>query len=700
MTSEKAFSTGLTYTKSPKVSKRTTFQDELQEAISARKTKWKEAALNKYSDAEDDFEDSDDDDFLKKLLASRKEQKSKEKKNSTFFPLSDDESEKPKKVSFLKSDRKIHATANDDTDERDLKTMLNINAESGKSLVNGLRFSSTVQKPEAKSKREDEDKMQPTPKPRPRSTPSPDDRNFSPASNEHPKPMPCQRSLLRSSNEEEDERASSSRPSSLFSRSLSTTEINRRSPFSERTYSKSPSPERSGSTSPTAKPRARLERAASSFFAERLTYSLENRSKESSPTRDQEYLFSGADVKKTPSLMDLMTATGNENPAVLDQRQLLTDYSPDVKKSCTPTELLMAARNENLGQMKKSVEGHSNENYTFPGSQNLTQRHNQIINQMIKDATVNNTFTYKNMVEEKNMKNQEISSRTEKSTKKRPPSSLTETFKKSTTRSPRPNSAQSRYMGTLKILDTKLPHDTVSNLETADAIRISIYQDWLQKKKHVLEEQQKEIQLKEQTEKEKKMEEEINKKEEATASFKAWKLTKKKTLIEAQEKKTEEEMKKERTAREKEEKKEIAKMAFEKWKEGKDQYLQNEFKKKKQAELEQKRKKEEEKLDKKKESAAAFKSCIIKNVMYFRYVINMTHNNNASTLVRLYKSQFLVVSQINQDRVPPSDRGGDDKRMVENKELRWQLRLNATYPPGLNEGISFMPVLKQRANVV
>uniref|UniRef100_A0A673C9K8 Microtubule-associated protein 9 n=1 Tax=Sphaeramia orbicularis TaxID=375764 RepID=A0A673C9K8_9TELE len=97
----------LAYTKSPKTSKRTTFQDELEAAVSARASKTK-AGQYSYSD---DFNE-DEDDFLNDLLKSRKKRvdtyktgRSKAKVNN--FDLSEDEGTpaRTKRVSFLKTQR-------------------------------------------------------------------------------------------------------------------------------------------------------------------------------------------------------------------------------------------------------------------------------------------------------------------------------------------------------------------------------------------------------------------------------------------------------------------------------------------------------------------------------------------------------------------------------------------------------------------
>ncbi|XP_038128757.1 microtubule-associated protein 9 [Cyprinodon tularosa] len=98
----------LAYTKSPKISKRTTFQDELQAAVSSRESKAKAQQHLSYYDDWDD----EGDDFLNNLLKSRKKKidafkAGRSKATFNTFELSDEEGKqsKPKKVSFLKSQR-------------------------------------------------------------------------------------------------------------------------------------------------------------------------------------------------------------------------------------------------------------------------------------------------------------------------------------------------------------------------------------------------------------------------------------------------------------------------------------------------------------------------------------------------------------------------------------------------------------------
>ncbi|XP_026214746.1 microtubule-associated protein 9 [Anabas testudineus] len=106
----------LAYTKSPKTSKRTSFQDELQAAVSARASKTK---TDRYSYS-DDFNE-DEDDLFNELLKSRKKRTEAFKAGKTKgrinnFELSDDENTqgRTKRVSFLKSQR-IRSPSGDTT---------------------------------------------------------------------------------------------------------------------------------------------------------------------------------------------------------------------------------------------------------------------------------------------------------------------------------------------------------------------------------------------------------------------------------------------------------------------------------------------------------------------------------------------------------------------------------------------------------
>ncbi|XP_060256902.1 microtubule-associated protein 9 isoform X14 [Ovis aries] len=93
--SDEVFSTTLAYTKSPKVTKRTTFQDELIKAITAR------SARQRSSEYSDDF-DSDETVSLGDFSDTSVDENSVKKKMNNFH-ISDDEENNSPKLSFLKT---------------------------------------------------------------------------------------------------------------------------------------------------------------------------------------------------------------------------------------------------------------------------------------------------------------------------------------------------------------------------------------------------------------------------------------------------------------------------------------------------------------------------------------------------------------------------------------------------------------------
>ncbi|XP_038648209.1 microtubule-associated protein 9 isoform X2 [Scyliorhinus canicula] len=193
-----------------------------------------------------------------------------------------------------------------------------------------------------------------------------------------------------------------------------------------------------------------------------------------------------------------------------------------------------------------------------------------------------------------------------KSFSKRPLRSLMQTLDRpSVGKSPRPRTTESRYLGTLKVLDTKSSRSATFNLETADTIRASIYQVWVEKKKQICHEEQKKQKLKVQQENERREQEKSESKKEAMASFEAWKAKKKGVLKETYRKKKEEERKKHEAEEDNKQQKAVAKKAFEKWKEEKDICLTEMLKKQEEIEKEKKKKEKEQVTEKKKENVAA-----------------------------------------------------------------------------------------------
>ncbi|XP_042326335.1 microtubule-associated protein 9 isoform X2 [Sceloporus undulatus] len=169
-----------------------------------------------------------------------------------------------------------------------------------------------------------------------------------------------------------------------------------------------------------------------------------------------------------------------------------------------------------------------------------------------------------------------------------------------------PISTSSQYLGTLKFLDNKHLQKYSAELDKADSLRAAVYQDWVEKKRIFLLELQRIKRNKAENLREKSEKKEAAKREEALASFKAWKAMKEKEAKKLAEKKKLEEAKKRKEAELNEKKKEEAqKAAFEKWKEKKAEYLKQQLEREKRVERLKKKKEEKIIAEKKKDSRSA-----------------------------------------------------------------------------------------------
>ncbi|NXG79767.1 MAP9 protein, partial [Baryphthengus martii] len=116
----------------------------------------------------------------------------------------------------------------------------------------------------------------------------------------------------------------------------------------------------------------------------------------------------------------------------------------------------------------------------------------------------------------------------------------------------------SQYLGTLKVLEDERGQRNSKGFEKADSLRAAVFQNWLEKKRAVLlelkrAEKKKAENLRTDTEKK-----EAVKREEAIASFEAWKKKKGREAKKLSEKKKLEELKKQEAAEQSEEKTEAA----------------------------------------------------------------------------------------------------------------------------------------------
>ncbi|XP_039219009.1 microtubule-associated protein 9 isoform X2 [Crotalus tigris] len=171
--------------------------------------------------------------------------------------------------------------------------------------------------------------------------------------------------------------------------------------------------------------------------------------------------------------------------------------------------------------------------------------------------------------------------------------SLSTTYLKKTGKySPVTRSTSAQYLGTLKFLDNKHLQKYSADLDKADSLRAAVYQDWLEKKRIFLLELQRIKRNKAENLQEKNEKKEAAKREEALASFEAWKAMKEKEEEKLAEKKKLEAAKKKKEAELNEKKKEEAQKAFEKWKKKKAAYLKQQIQKEKR--VERLKKKEQE----------------------------------------------------------------------------------------------------------
>uniref|UniRef100_A0A8C4PWP2 Microtubule-associated protein 9 n=1 Tax=Eptatretus burgeri TaxID=7764 RepID=A0A8C4PWP2_EPTBU len=139
----------------------------------------------------------------------------------------------------------------------------------------------------------------------------------------------------------------------------------------------------------------------------------------------------------------------------------------------------------------------------------------------------------------------------------------------------RPVSAQSRYLGCLRILDSPRGPENPSDLTNGDTIRAAFYQEWLHKKRAVFQTQAKEKWQQEKLNMEEKKQVEQEKKLEADLSFSAWKKNKKVYLQEQVHRRKEEEREECEAQRKKSENKDAARETFQAWKGEKDRRLKN-----------------------------------------------------------------------------------------------------------------------------
>nr|XP_060634783.1 microtubule-associated protein 9 isoform X3 [Anolis sagrei ordinatus] len=292
--------------------------------------------------------------------------------------------------------------------------------------------------------------------------------------------------------------------------------------------------------------------------------------------------------------------TGNSS----DQKLLESD-----RKSPSVLELMMTTAYEKTKKLQKSVEDDFEQKLETLEHSAIKDRSREITKddkyeQKIDLSTLKAALELsEDSVKERN----EFKERVSQKVKSRVSRSLSSAHLKKTGKPPHiPTSTSSQYLGTLKFLDNKHLRKYSAELDKADSLRAAVYQDWLEKKRVFLVELQRIKRNKAENLREKNEKKEAAKKEEALASFEAWKAMKEREAKKLAEKKRLEEAKKQKEAELNEKKKEEAqKAAFEKWKEKKAEYSKQQLKKERRIERLKKKKEEEIVAEKKKDSRSA-----------------------------------------------------------------------------------------------
>ncbi|XP_069833968.1 microtubule-associated protein 9 isoform X1 [Dendropsophus ebraccatus] len=540
--------TFLAYTKSPKITKRTSFQDELKKAVSARVSRQQAVEEAEYSDYSEEFESDDslDDSFGKtKLIQSKKQ------KDLQNFHFSDTEEDLYGKTSFLKKSKQDKSFSK-----------YSDKSKSSENVSQGDFGESRLADDVKTQHRPDDNERKPIPKPRKSSINSPpswqglgislSDKSF--------KPTPQHRNLSGKSSHLEDKaegKRSSDKTTSLSAPSSLMRLNDKVSASMTQSFSERCSPEGDRLSSPPS-PTSRFRPLSVAADMNNKTISKEDRAEilkdlQMGKVGTHVNMDSSGSGRKSPSLFEMMISDVKEKSLSQDTKDPFSVKSHEKRPFGEQRE-----DNDKTQQHDKQLDHQKNLKGTLDlgGSQS------------------NRSFSAPQ-------------------TKKTPKQSTQV-------------SARSRYLGTLAILDTSGNKES-GDVEAADMLRATVYQNWLEKKKSFLQELQKTKKAEEQLEKEKARQDSSMKKEEAIAAFMAWKAEKKKQIKQSQTKQKIEEKKKIEEFQETLHRGEDCKKAFEKWKEAKEDHLKEKILKEKHAEREKKTKEQKAVKEKERENLSAFK---------------------------------------------------------------------------------------------
>ncbi|XP_040107268.1 microtubule-associated protein 9 isoform X4 [Oryx dammah] len=542
--SDEVFSTTLAYTKSPKVTKRTTFQDELIKAITAR------SARQRSSEYSDDF-DSDETVSLGDFSDTSVDENSVKKKMNNFH-ISDDEENNSPKLSFLKTKK----SSNDVGKHGPVVSIKNddIALDNGEGMVvNPL--------PESQNKQQEVEKEKIKMETKPRILPiksTSSENNSSLEADSQFKPSPRPRSMLQKHSHGEKKGSLGDSREAVPHEDL---EAHSAPSFLPRLHDRQPEAEKNAFSENLGPEDPWLTTIPSSSVKENLKDSFSLGSEEKA------------------SITDFVTTT-------LEKPKESQVTVGDVEEEKEKAELMM------------------NDDLTAEDPPRLQLQ------------SILCTESSKKAIQDRNMKNK-------KSTNNRASSAsgrlMTSEFlkKPSSVRRIPSTAPTSHYLGTLRVLDQK-PSQQNAEPDRADNLRAAVYQEWLEKKNIYLHEMHRIKRIESENLRIQNEQKRAAKREEALASFEAWKAMKEKEAKKIAAKKRLEEKNKRKTEEENALRKGEALQAFEKWKAKKMEYLKEKNKKEKEYERAKKQKEEETVAEKRKDNLTAVEKWNEKKEVFFK----------------------------------------------------------------------------------
>nr|KAF6346973.1 microtubule associated protein 9 [Pipistrellus kuhlii] len=555
--SGEVFSTTLAYTKSPKVTKRTTFQDELIKAITAR------SARQRSSEYSDDF---DSDEIVSSGdYSDTSIDENSLKKTMNDFQISDDEENNSPKLSFLKTKK---SNSDPMTEESSLSNKRDEEMAPGNCEDRVANFLSESQNEDQETEKE---KLQMKPKPRIlslKNTSSAENSSSLKAEN-HFTPSPRPRSMLKKHRLQEEKDGLGEEKEAALREELEA-------------HPAPPSLPEPNDSQPEAEEKT---------FSEDLD-----------PEQDP-WLTSLSSSSLKESFGDFLSPVSGEKTSIKDKNEdnsLLIDF------------VTSALEKSKKGQVTSDDLEENKEKAKLVMSEDLTvdpplSQQNLRSSSAIESA--------KKTPEDGNKKSKQSANNRASSASGR---LMTSEFLKNSSSIRTPlKTTSSHYLGTLKVLDQKSSHKQNKEPNKADNIRAAVYQEWLEKKNLKIHEKHRIKRIESENSKIENEQKRAAKREEALASFEAWKAMKEKEAKKIAAKKRLEDKNKKKTEEESAVRKE-AQHAFERWKEKKMEYLKEKNKKEKEYERAKKQKEEETIAEKKKDNQTAVEKWNEKKEAFFK----------------------------------------------------------------------------------